>query len=145
MVKAFWHSIWGQVAAFRGDVETQKEENRRAREVFDLDNAFRILACGFSQWAIAAAPVGSGLVGVASIVLPVCLYAVTQGLTEALIERKNVFGGWGGWLLSWVIADRRHKMWTGPVFDEYEHLITDALRCCISSQIVYAFILPNIF
>jgi hypothetical protein len=124
------------IASWRGDRETCDIEGRAARDASSTDQLCRVIACAMSRFMIGTTVATVSITGFPSIALSVCLFAVANGMTESLLQRKNVYGGWGPWLLSFIVRDRREKMWSGILFEEKEPHIADALRCTISSRIV---------
>jgi hypothetical protein len=134
-IKALYHAICWTVASCRGDKDTKAIEFQKLQEIPSFDNLCRIVASLLAGQAISYATASCASDGMA-VAVTIVMYAVAIGLTKSLLALKNSAGGWIPWLMSSLMRDRRPKVWTGELFDEYQADITDSLRCTITRVIV---------
>lgn len=72
-----------------------------------------------------------GAAAFATLVAPVACYYISDALAQAMLDRKDQAGGWGAWMSSWFIDDRRPYCWAGDEFEESEQLLPHELKCAI--------------
>jgi hypothetical protein len=73
---------------------------------------------------------------VAVCLLRTILYIALSTLTTEILDAKNQYDGWGGWLRSFIIPDERPQMWYSPALNAIERHITRDLICPITWNLV---------
>lgn len=144
-IRWFWHRICYEWAKRNGDEETAKIESEQMSNILSMDNACLCLAHVLTQAASTSAAtwiVGAGLATSAGVltfttlVMPALAICIADGLARAMLESKNAAGGWGPYLKSFFIQDRREFCWTGEGFEQHEKDIPDGLECEITHEIL---------
>ncbi|KOS17574.1 hypothetical protein ESCO_003163 [Escovopsis weberi] len=133
---SLWHGSKSAWAKYNRDNATASLEWKKVKEALALDNLVRVFVSALSGAVIATTVAPAAGTGFLGFTVPCLVFFVSQWMLEHIITRKKTYGGWSGWLSSWLMEYQGAHVWTGGDFDFYEDRVTHQLKCSISLEVV---------